>query len=112
MAVQVTRTFHPKTKVDWRNWLAKNHNKEKEIWVVLYKKSTGKQTVIFSDLLDEAICFGWIDNMEKGINKESYAIRFTPRKSKSKWSEINKKRYSQLLQQGLITEAGKKVYDP
>lgn len=109
--MQITTTFQPKTKADWRDWLHQNHTQESEIWVVLYKKSTGKQTVTLEDVVDEALCFGWIDNMEKRIDEESYVLRLTPRKNKRQWSEINKRRYNKLLAQGLVTEAGKAAHD-
>jgi uncharacterized protein YdeI (YjbR/CyaY-like superfamily) len=104
---EITKTFYPIKASDWRGWLEKNHQSKKEVWVVFYKKSTGKQTVSYHQVLDQALCFGWIDGIEKGIDKEKYAIRFTPRSSKSRWSEINVKRYKELLKQGLVVEAGK-----
>ncbi|EKD44357.1 MAG: hypothetical protein ACD_71C00165G0001 [uncultured bacterium (gcode 4)] len=66
MAVQITYTFTPKSREDWKKWLAKNHAVKKEIWIVFYKKATGKQTVSYKEVLDEALCFGWIDGIEKG----------------------------------------------
>lgn len=107
----MTNTLHPQAQAEWRHWLRRYHKNEKEIWVTLYKKSSGKQTVTFQNLLDEALCFGWIDSMEKGIDKETYMVRFTPRKKNSQWSAMNKKRYAELLKLKLITRAGKKVYE-
>lgn len=109
--MQIATTFQPKTKADWRDWLSKNHTTKNEIWVILYKKATGKQTVTLPDLIDEALCFGWIDNLEKGIDEQTYAIRFTPRKSKSNWSQINTKRYYELLKQGLVVESGRLAFE-
>lgn len=68
------------------------------------------QTVTFAELLDEALSFGWIDNREKGIDGQTYAIRFTPRKNKKIWSELNRKRYKELLAQGRVTKYGKAVW--
>lgn len=102
-------TFHPHTRTQWRKWLDQHHQQAAEVWVVIYKKSTGKQTVTFLDLLDEALCYGWIDSREKGIDEETYAVRFTPRQSSTTWSEINTQRYQELAKQGLITPAGEKV---
>lgn len=110
MPVHITKKFHPKTRAQWREWLGKHHATEPEIWVVQYRKSSGKQTVTIFDLIDEALCFGWIDSVGKGIDEETFALRFSPRKKKSSWSAINKQRYQALLAQGLVTEAGKKAY--
>lgn len=110
MAIQITETFYPKSKEDWQEWLDENHKDKKEIWVVFFKKSTGKQTVTIQDAIDEALCLGWIDNIEKGIDEERYALRFTPRAKNSNWSENNIKRYNKLLEEGLITESGKQAF--
>lgn len=110
MAVRITEKLYPSKRSDWRTWLSKHHDTTQETWVVLYKKSSGKQTVTFADVLDEALCFGWIDSMEKGVDAETYAVRFTPRKAGSTWSAMNKKRYKELLAQGAVTQAGKRAY--
>lgn len=104
--MQITDTFYPKRRKNWRNWLSKNHNKLKEIWVVLYKKSALKPTVSYNDAVEEALCFGWIDGFERGIDVEKYAIRFTPRKTNSNWSESNIERVKKLVKAGQMTSAG------
>lgn len=104
--VTITETFHPQIKNAWREWLSKNHTEKSEIWLVFYKKSTGKQIMTYQEAVDEALCFGWIDGIEKRINDEMYALRFTPRKEKSNWSETNKKRYQSLCEAGQMTQAG------
>ena len=110
MAVQITKTFLPKSQDHWKSWLEKNHDSKKEIWVVFYKKATGKQTISYQEVLDCSLCFGWIDGIEKRIDGEKYALRFTPRGIKSKWSEYNVRRYKELLKKGLIENAGKKAF--
>lgn len=111
MSVQITTTFYPKTRDEWRKWLKKNHTTKKEIWVVYYKKHTRKPTVAYQDAVEEALCFGWIDGLDKSIDEEKYAQRFTPRKEKSNWTTTNMERYKKLLKQGLVSEAGKKAFE-
>lgn len=111
MAVIITKTFYPKNRSAWRNWLLKNHEKVKEIWVIYYKKATGKPTIAYQDAVDEALCFGWIDGIEKSIDEERFAQRFTPRAKVSSWSEKNVGRYKMLLKEGLMTETGTKAYE-
>jgi uncharacterized protein YdeI (YjbR/CyaY-like superfamily) len=108
--MEITLTFQPATKADWRQWLGQNHASASEVWAVLYKKSTGKQTVTLQDIVDEALCFGWIDGLEKRLDDERYVLRLTPRKNKEQWSDINKRRYAELLAAGLVTESGKEAY--
>lgn len=108
--MQIGKTFYPKTRVQWRNWLSKNYDKEKEIWLVCYKKATGKSTVSYNDSVEEALCFGWIDNFEKGIDLERYAIRFTPRRIGSNWSQTNIKRVEKLIKEGKMTPVGLAKY--
>jgi len=108
--MQITKTFEATSQTLWREWLVKNHSKEKEIWVVFYKKSSGKQILTYQNILDEALCFGWIDGIEKSINSEQFALRFTPRRPKSRWSEKNVKRYNELLKEGKVMSEGKKTF--
>lgn len=108
--MEITETFYPKDPGVWRVWLEKHHDIKKEIWVVFYKKSTGKQSMTYQEALDEAHCFGWVDGMEKTIDSERFTIRFSPRSSKSAWSTKNVKRYSELLKEGKTTKAGESVF--
>jgi len=108
--VIITETFYAKTRAEWRKWLMENHAKKSEIWLVRYKKVTGKQTVTYQDAVDEALCFGWIDGMEKGIDEEKFAARFTPRRAKSNWTEGNVKRFLMLREQELTTEVGERAF--
>lgn len=91
---------------EWRAWLKKNHTGRAEIWLVYYKKHTGKPRIPYEDAVEEALCFGWIDGMVKRIDDERYMQRFTPRKPKSNWSEPNKKRAEKLIRQKKMTKAG------
>lgn len=90
----------------WRAWLEKNYASETELWLVLYKKNSNKPTVTYGEAVEEALCFGWIDGLTKGIDEEKYAVRFCPRKSGSVWSESNKKRVAKMIVEGKMTAIG------
>jgi len=100
------KTLYVTTGKNWRSWLAKNHTKEKEIWLIYYRKSSGKLRIPYNDAVDEALCYGWIDSTLKGIDKEKFAQRFTPRRIKSKLSELNKERICRLIKKKKMTSAG------
>jgi len=100
------KTLTVKDRKTWRAWLSKNHAKLKEIWLVFYKKHTGKPTVSYEDAVKEALCFGWIDSTVRKIDEERYMQLFTPRKAGSNWSDLNKRRVKMLIEQGLMNEAG------
>jgi len=81
----------------WRRWLAKNHDKATELWLVYYKKGSGKKSVTYQEALDVALCYGWIDSTVNTIDADRYKQRYTPRKDKSIWSARNKKRIAELI---------------
>jgi len=91
---------------DWREWLRKNYETKKEVWLIYYTKHTGKPSISYDDSVEEALCFGWIDNIIKRIDDEKFVRKFTPRKAKSKWSEANKKRARKMIKEGKMTEVG------
>jgi len=93
-------------RAHWRAWLAEHHAGETEIWVVHYKKHTGKPGLAYEDAVQEALCFGWIDGLLKRIDGEKHMIRYSPRRKNSVWSEPNKARVRKLIARGLMTEAG------
>lgn len=93
----------------WRTWLAQHHATEREIWLVFFKKTTGKPSIDYGRSVEEALCFGWIDSLTKNIDDEKYARKFTPRNAESLWSESNKERVSKMLEQGRMAESGKAV---
>ncbi|MBN1517299.1 YdeI/OmpD-associated family protein [Candidatus Sumerlaeota bacterium] len=101
------KQVYVKNRSEWRDWLDQNHDKCSGIWLVFYKKHTGKPTLEYDDAVEEALCFGWIDSIIKKIDDEKYARKLTPRKADSRWSELNKRRIAKLQQQGLLTEIGK-----
>ncbi|MFI5131065.1 MAG: YdeI family protein [Chitinophagales bacterium] len=102
-------TFFAKQS-DFRKWLQKNHKKEKELLVGFYKVNSGKPCMTWSQSVDEALCFGWIDAVRKSIDKDSYTIRFTHRNPGSVWSSINIKKIKDLVKKGLIQPAGLEAF--
>src|SRR5438552_8999911 len=104
--MQITETLLVTTRQQWREWLIHHHADHKEIWLIYYKKSSDKTGISYEESVEEALCFGWIDGTTKGIDEETYAGRFTPRRPKSAWSTSNRTRVARLLQEGRMTEAG------
>jgi uncharacterized protein YdeI (YjbR/CyaY-like superfamily) len=99
-----------KTQKSFRKWFEKNHDKKKELLAGFYRKSSGRKSITWPESVDEALCFGWIDSIRRGIDNDSYTIRFTPRKSKSIWSALNLKHFERLNKLGLIHPAGLKAF--
>lgn len=95
-----------KTQNEWRTWLMKNHSSAKELLMGFYRKSSGKGGITYPEALDEALCFGWIDGIRKGIDESTYTIRFTPRKPSSIWSNVNIKHVARLKKLKLMHPAG------
>lgn len=96
---------------EFRTWLEKYHDKETELLVGFYKVKTGKPSMTWSQSVDQALCFGWIDSVRKSIDDESYCIRFTPRRKSSNWSAVNIKKIKELKKAGLMTEAGLQAFN-
>jgi uncharacterized protein YdeI (YjbR/CyaY-like superfamily) len=96
---------------DFREWLEKHHATAEELWVGYYKKGSGIPSLTWPESVDEALCFGWIDGIRKSIDGVSYKIRFSPRRPRSTWSAINIKRAQELLDQGLMHEAGLRAFE-
>jgi len=104
MAGMTERLF--RTAADWRAWLAKNHDREKEIWVVYYKKGRGKKSLTYIEALEEALCYGWIDSTVRRLDEDRYKQRYTPRNADSVWSSLNKTRIAGLIASGRMAEPG------
>ena len=105
----MTPTFF-KTQFEFRKWLEKYHKKETELLVGFYKVNSAKASMTWSQSVDQALCFGWIDGIRKSIDSESYSIRFTPRRSTSIWSTVNIKKVEELTKAGLMMNDGLKAY--
>ena len=99
-------TFSPRSKQHWRQWLKKNHKSKQSVWLILYKKESGKPTIVWSEAVDEALCFGWVDSKRKPLDKEKFIQFFGKRKPAGTWSKINKVKVEKLIADGLMTKAG------
>lgn len=104
------KTVFFKSPAEFRKWLHKNHDKETELFVGYYKVKTGKPSMTWSQSVDEALCYGWIDGIRRSIDEESYNIRFTPRRPTSNWSAINLKKVEKLTKKGLMQPAGLEIF--
>ena len=96
---KVMNTLYVTDRKKWRRWLREHYKTTKEIWLVYYKKETGKPRIAYNDAVEEALCFGWIDSIVRTIDEERFAQRFSPRKPKSKYSQANKERLRALIKQ-------------
>lgn len=103
--------FYPESRTAWRNWLAENHAVKESVWLICYKKKTGVPTISWSEAVDEALCFGWIDSTRRTLDDDSFIQFFTRRKPSSTWSKINKDKVEKLESEGLMTDAGRKCID-
>jgi len=114
--MKIGETLYVTKRSKWRSWLAKNHNVKKEIWLIYYRKATGKPRISYDNAVLEALAYGWIDSTAKGIDEERFAQRFSPRRKTSVLSQMNKERIRELIKEGKMTKIGLKalehVYDP
>jgi len=92
---------------DFDKWLAENGRTAREVIISIYKKSSGKQTVTLNDVQEVALCHGWVDNLGQRVDEERWALRFTPRKPTSNWSETNREMARRLLAEGRVLDTGK-----
>src|SRR5262245_26865570 len=99
-------TLDVRTRDQWRRWLAKHHASSPGIWVARHKQHTGVDAIPYEDLVCEALCFGWVDSLVKRLDDDRYAIKVTPRKPTSKWSDINRKRWNELKAAGRLEASG------
>ena len=95
-----------RTRKQWRDWLAQHHASSAGIWLVRHKQHTGVDAIPYEDLACEALCFGWVDSLVKRLDDNRYAIKVTPRKPTSKWSDENRRRWNELKAAGLLAPAG------
>lgn len=107
MPVEITDIFYPKARKEWRDWLEANHTTQTEIWLRRFRKATGKPCITYDELVEECLCFGWIDGVVKKLDEESNVQRITPRRKKKTFlSELNRQRVWKLQREGLMTPAG------
>jgi uncharacterized protein YdeI (YjbR/CyaY-like superfamily) len=105
--MDIGETLTVVSPAEWREWLEHHSTARSEIWLVYFKKTSGKRGITYEDSVEEALCFGWIDGQMKSMDAERYAIRFTPRKRRSSWSQTNRSLATRLEREGRMTEAGR-----
>ena len=103
--MEIGEVFYPETRGDWRRWLETYHQEKTEIWLRTFRKASGKPTLAYDDMVEECLCFGWIDGINKKYDEESAVQRITPRRKKSFLSELNRQRVWKLQKLGLMTQA-------
>ncbi len=99
-------SVHPLSRAEWRAWLAANHSRQQGVWLIAFKKSTGKARVEYDEAVEESLCFGWIDSKPNKLDSERTMLWFAPRKAGTGWSRPNKERVERMLAQGLMEAAG------
>jgi uncharacterized protein YdeI (YjbR/CyaY-like superfamily) len=104
--MKISETLCVTSRKAWRTWLKKYHAKKKEIWLIYYKKHTGKPRIPYDDAVEEALCYGWIDSTVQRMDEEKYVQKFTPRRRGSVWSRLNIKRARKMIQEKRMTHAG------
>lgn len=100
------QTFYAKSRNEWREWLERNHQSEKSVWLIIYKKDNGKSSVYYPEAVDQALCFGWVDSKPNKRDENSYYQFFSKRNPKSNWSRLNKEKVAKLTEQGLMQLSG------
>jgi uncharacterized protein YdeI (YjbR/CyaY-like superfamily) len=105
-------TFSTTSREEWRQWLAEHHGLKAEIWLVFYKKGSGKPSLPYEEAVEEAVCYGWIDSLVKSIDEERYARRFSPRRPGGEWSAYNMRRALKMLRAGKMAPAGEALLPP
>ncbi len=105
------KTYYANNRSAWRLWLKTNGEKEKSVWLIIYRKSAAKKSIKYAEAVEDALCFGWIDSKANNRDEESFYQSFAKRNPKSNWSKINKERVSQLIEQGLMTDKGMEVIE-
>ena len=96
-----------RTRKQWRQWLAKHHASSPGIWLIRYKQHAGVESMPYEDVVREALCFGWIDSLVKRLDDDRFAVKVTPRKPTSKWSDINRRRWKELEAAGALAAPGR-----
>ena len=103
--------FYAKDREEWHKWLEENHSTEQGIWLIYYKKPSGKPRIPYNDAVEEALCFGWIDGKIKRVNDDYYIQWFTPRRPGSRWSALNLSKVKRLIESGQMKPAGMLEYE-
>ncbi len=106
MSAKPIETVDVRDREHWRKWLREHFDSKSEIWLVFHKRHTGVESVGYNDAVEEALCFGWIDSLVRRLDDARYARKFTPRRTGSKWSTANRRRYADLESRGVLAAAG------
>lgn len=109
-AMEIGESIHCRTRQQWHDWLAANHQSAKEIWLVFHKKHTHTESIPYEESVQEALCFGWIDSVIKRLDDKTYTRKFTQRQKRSYWSELNLKRMESLIKQKRVTPTSLELY--
>jgi uncharacterized protein YdeI (YjbR/CyaY-like superfamily) len=110
--MEIGETLYVTSRGAFRRWLERNHGRRSEIWLIQYKKSAGTPSIDYLEAVEEAICFGWIDGFVKSMDAERYVMRFSPRRSRSHWTNQNKERAERMIAEGKMTQAGRATLPP
>lgn len=105
------KAFYAPTRSAWRNWLTKNHVKEKSVWLIIFHKGSETKSVVYDEAVEEALCFGWIDSKPNKRDDESYYLFFAQRKPSSNWSRANRERAEKMIASRRMTKAGQAMID-
>lgn len=106
MGKETVDTFCPASRKEWRRWLQKHHHQKQSVWLVYYKKGVDMPTVTYTETVEEALCFGWIDSTAKSLGDDRFMRFFCKRKPKSVWSKVNKSHVQRLIDKGMMMPAG------
>ncbi|MFC2124933.1 YdeI family protein [Bacteroidota bacterium] len=109
--MELSNTFYAANRDEWRKWLELHYKSKKEVWLIYYKKHSGKPRVPYNDAVEEALCFGWIDSTVKRIDKDRYMQKFTPRNKGSNWSDWNVKRIGKMIAEGKVIPEGVELFE-
>ena len=99
-------SIHPKSRAEWREWLSEHHTQAEGIWLISFKKASGKPRLEYDEAVEEALCFGWVDSKPNKLDEERAMLWYAPRKAGTGWSRLNKSRVEKLIATGLMTTAG------
>jgi uncharacterized protein YdeI (YjbR/CyaY-like superfamily) len=103
--------FHPQTRKSWRAWLTQHHETTRGVWVASWRRETGRPVVPYPEMVEEALCFGWIDSMADTLDEQRRLQLYTPRKPRSTWTRLNRERVAQLEAQGRMVDAGRRAVE-
>jgi uncharacterized protein YdeI (YjbR/CyaY-like superfamily) len=106
MPAKALKLLKVPSRQEWRTWLREHYDSASEVWLVFWKRRTGVTSLSYTDAVEEALCFGWIDSIVRRLDDVQYARKFTPRKADSRWSSINRRRYEDLKSRGLLAASG------